>query len=1048
MGKHLIVLTLILLFGIASLIPIIPSPKEMEMIDQNEIVISELFSPRPVRGDIGSLPQDVLILMVEFADVKFTDTITNQDYLTNPDYTLQDYIGRFMFHVQSYYLDASYEAYEINYTVCDTLITLPSNMSVYGSQTNSLERRVQLVQDVVAYIDPYINFADYDAYIMMHAGAGRETDIYGTNPNAISSSFMNRRLMQAVLDPDNDEFPGIPTDDGVYVQEMVISATNHDHPDNPEDLNYGILGLLVHLFGRQMGLPTLFGNVSNLGRAAGAGNFCAMGTGVWNANGFVPPFLSAWTRTFAGWAEPVTIRQTANDIPLTYPFNPEDLAIPRVYKVPISDEEYYLVENRQQNPDDSILEGEPNFTFKLLPPDEQDYYPPPYEDVPRFNFMKNTYRGCEWDFYLPGLGGPDYPLIDGSGILIWHIDENIIRENYEYNTINANPAHQGVTLQEADGIQHLRSSLFDIYMRGSPYDSFRAGHNDYFGKYQLADGTISLPFVQSYYGETDLEIFDISSSLNIMTFSVNFPWTLEYPYEGDDVYPAAIVEDEFGDLYLLQTTESGSIFLFKNFELLPQYPLNVESIPHLYTYTEDNHTFIIPVQSESNGAAYYKVSPSGYELIDILPENPHRVWVTHPITFSNIDSVARSAFAFYNTVQDRSEVILYSEEYVSYYTYTFANRLIASNLIQKGEELLFFTKRYDNSHYELQIIDLIEYSHLFTSFPRLDSKDIESAIVAPLTKEEIEENIYRNNIIVLTSEQISSRDEGDKIYKLYMFYENGSLCNGFPIEFSEQILSVPSLDDVTGNGYLDILLVSSNNLYVVGYNGEIHSAVIFDDLAYPEVTTQSLGVIALDVTGNGNSEIIANLGGNRFVIWNNQFQLLDGYPLMLPEQPRNYPLPVFKADAIDIYLSAEQGLLFRHTFYPQPYNPDTEAMGWFVEYGDLQRSAYYSAPLPDNPLETDKIFIKEHCYAFPVPLTYQNGGVLYFNIMVSQNLPVEVKIFDISGKQIFKEIHECQAYTNNRNKVFLDINGLATGVYFAILKAKGETVTLKFAVEK
>jgi hypothetical protein len=368
-------------------------------------------------------------------------------------------------------------------------------------------------------------------------------------------------------------------------------------------------------------------------------------------------------------------------------------------------------------------------------------------------------------------------------------------------------------------------------------------------------------------------------------------------------------------------------------------------------------------------------------------------------------------------------------------------------MVQKGDDLLFFTKREDLGNYELQKIDLIEYSHLFTPFPELNNKHIESLIVAPLTKEEIEENIYRDNIIVLTSEQIPARDDVEKTYKLYMFYENGSLCAGFPVEFTDELLSVPSLGDVNGNGYLDILLVSSNSLYVIGYNGEFLTSQAPAELIYPAETLSRVGAIALDITGNGNAEILANMGGSRFVIWDRNFQIKDGYPLMIPTQPRNYPVPFFNEESIDIYLSGEEGLIFRHSFQPDPANYELPVDGWFTEYGNLQRTAYYSAPLPNNPLETDRIFLKENCYAFPVPLTYQNGGILYFNIMVSQNLPVEVKIFDISGKQIFKEIHECQAYTNNRNKIRLDINGLATGVYFAVLKAKGETVNLRFAVE-
>ncbi len=46
----------------------------------------------------------------------------------------------------------------------------------------------------------------------------------------------------------------------------------------------------------------------------------------------------------------------------------------------------------------------------------------------------------------------------GSGILIWHIDENVINANFtvnfDRNYVNSNALHKGVDLEEADGIQH------------------------------------------------------------------------------------------------------------------------------------------------------------------------------------------------------------------------------------------------------------------------------------------------------------------------------------------------------------------------------------------------------------------------------------------------------------------------------------------------------------------------------------------------------------------------------------------------------------------
>lgn len=1044
MGK-ITITTLFLITLTFSLSSVIPNPLTGEVFEQSEIVISEIFVPNGVRETREGLPQHVLVLPVEFSDVFFADTIDNDDFWKNPDYTISDYIERFMYHLRTYYLDVSYDSYSINYTLLDSLIRLSRPMAYYGDPGRSLERRVQLVQDVVSYIDPLVTFSEYDAYVILHAGAGRESDIYGTNPNSLSSSFLNRRLMQSVLEPDNDDFPGIPTSQGDFIKEIVISATNHNHPDNPEDLNYGVLGLLCHLFGRQIGLPTLFGNVASLGRAAGAGNFCLMGTGVWNANGFVPPFLSAWTRLFAGWGEAEIISQSRDNLQLSYPFNPEEIKPPYIYKVLLSDDEYFLIENRQQNPDGSTIDGQPSFTFHLLPDGEQDYYDD-YPNVPRFNFMKNSYRGCEWDFFLPGYGTPGMYNIDGSGILIWHIDENIIRENYEKNTINANPNHQGVTLQEADGIQHLRSSMPDVFMRGSPYDSFRRDHNDYFGKMYKDDGTISVPFVESYYGSAELEIFNISRSMNIMSFSVRYPWSLSYPYEGTDVMPPAVVSVPAGqskrgsrnaeeDVYLLQTAHSGNIFLFKNYELLPDYPVVTDSIPELYTYLEESQTFIIPLWNSEKGAAYYRITTDDREKSSYYTDYE---WATHPIALSIPGSEARLAVALRNIKQNSALVLIYNESFDLIDWFAFTKGPIVSNMMLQKKELQFFIKKSEDQSYVLQTIDLDSYTLSHKEFQIPVNTGIRSSYIAPVTKREIASGVFAQDYLVLTKENT-----------LLLFDDNGALQSGFPVSFEAEVLSLPSLADINFNGYLETLLVSSNNLYVVSYNGELLNYPLPTELPYPEEDTGNLGIIALDFNGNNRPSLLANLGGNRFLFWNNDFSLNSGYPLLLPNQPRNYPLPVLKESSLDIYLSSENGSIYRQSFDYSPSLQRRDLEGsWLTEYGNLQRTAFYSAPLKDNVLKTEKVFLKEHCYVFPVPLTYSNGGVLYFNIKVSQNLPVEVKVFDISGRLIFKEIHDCQAYTNNRNKLSLSIGGFATGVYYAVLKAKGDTLTLPFAVEK
>jgi hypothetical protein len=157
------------------------------------------------------------------------------------------------------------------------------------------------------------------------------------------------------------------------------------------------------------------------------------------------------------------------------------------------------------------------------------------------------------------------PDTDGSGILIWHIDENIIAQNFttnfEKNRVNANARHKGIDLEEADGYQHLDTPVMNIYKWGSPNDSFRQGNNDYFGN-ETHQGLTWLPNASSYYGGIPLEVYDISDIANQMTFMVRFSWKLDCNFSGINTLPAAAVDfDGDGDTEIFYPMPDGVLNL-------------------------------------------------------------------------------------------------------------------------------------------------------------------------------------------------------------------------------------------------------------------------------------------------------------------------------------------------------------------------------------------------------------------------------------------------------------------------------------------------------
>ena len=83
------------------------------------------------------------------------------------------------------------------------------------------------------------------------------------------------------------------------------------------------------------------------------------------------------------------------------------------------------------------------------------------------------------DWSLPGYISKSYNL--SGGILIWHIDENIINKNISSNTINNDKFNRGVDVEEADGSQDIGETYGFISAglgseEGTPYDFWFDGN--------------------------------------------------------------------------------------------------------------------------------------------------------------------------------------------------------------------------------------------------------------------------------------------------------------------------------------------------------------------------------------------------------------------------------------------------------------------------------------------------------------------------------------------------------------------------------------------
>ncbi|MCK9558178.1 MAG: M6 family metalloprotease domain-containing protein [Candidatus Cloacimonetes bacterium] len=1011
---------------------IIELPKNLDSgagIGYNSTSPEQLICPKTLQE--GDLPQNILALMVEFSDVHFRNQPSHPDSLVHD----AAFFERWMLHLSDFYLDASHSAYEMNYTVYPQVFQLPRPMSYYGGDTSEKTdaNLPQMLQDIMPLCSNLINFGDYDGLIIFHAGAGQEADLSKKRKTTIWSTFLTRKLLQSYFDPENDEYPGFTTPDGAVLNNIVIVPEDeyHDYFPGPEDVNassyiFSIYGVLAHQFGHVLGLPTLFDGDSSDGASQGIGNWGLMGTGVWNANGNVPAQLSAWCRYYLGWDEAIEISEATDNLLLDHFLN-HDPGATRLYKILISDTEYFLIENRQQNPDGSMapLDIEhldtlwPSYSFKLLPEGEQTYYDEGHL-MPKFDFSTNRYTGCEWDFFLPGYGLD--PRKDGSGILIWHIDEAVIAEkfspNFDINRVNGNAMHKGVDLEEADGYQNLDTSVISEYKYGGPFDSFRAGNNVYFGDSQH-NGLISMPTSESYYGGIPLEIYDISENGNQMSFSVRFAWRIEAGYEGESLLPPAVIDfDGDGDEEILYPMPNGKIALFADDTMAAGFPVYRQNISQFYCW--DGSELYVPMQ-QATYARLGRMNKDG--ILFPLSLKMHH-WINHPV-----DTGERLYLPLYDDEAGLNKVLMYGKNSWD----------IQGEVISVAGELSSNCSWIDGKLYALHKSDQSENYDLLEWDENLEQLSVHplalpaDSLAFGLFAAPLKDNL---NIIAQCPSSI------------YVFNVDDSginLRNGFPVVFPDSVRALITIQDWDSNGCLDLIAGRSSRVYIYDHMGSDNSSLYFDMGAYAD--SIAAGALALDVDGDGNLELAAALSRNRLAVWEESSRLKSGYPQSFAKRGRHLPFVTKGADnQYYIWMAADNGSLFRN---PLPdYRPETVDTTWICEYANLRRTASRGPSKAQNQYESDHTFVENELYIFPNPLKQIYGSSLKLSVMPTQDIEIELAIYDISGNLVFKQRALTYAYLRNLDAFNIPADKLSSGVYLAIIKGGGTTKRLRFGIEK
>lgn len=486
----------------------------------------------------------VLALLIDYPDLQNTYTKANFDsLLSGLNYRNGD--GSF----KTYYETASGGQLTVTVDVMGWY-TAANGYLFYGRDSGS-SRAANLVREAVDAAElAGANFANYDndndgsvdGILAIHAGPGAEQ---GSRTQYIWS---HRWVL-------NGGSSGAVTYDGKFINDYMINPETRTSGANSNQVG---IGVFVHEFGHNLGLPDLYDTDPSNGDSEGIGNWCVMAGGSWLGGEHRPINFSAWCRIENGWETPqfLTIGNSLTDT--LDASSTQQNEIRRINTGVAS--EYFLLENRQKT---------------------------------------------GLDLELPG-----------SGMAVWHI--NTIKTNGFGNGVNADEDLKGVDLEEADGNNDLdhevnRGDAGDLFPGSSNNTTFDDNSNPNARNYSLASTNIQLRNIQEKTGQI---IYDFGPQLATPSCSGGTVLMAGSGTFNDGSNATTNYSNDLNCSWLIQPTGVASISLnFTRFDVdnfldrVAVYDGTSFSAPLIGTYTG---TTIPPTITSTGGALYieFTTNPS------------------------------------------------------------------------------------------------------------------------------------------------------------------------------------------------------------------------------------------------------------------------------------------------------------------------------------------------------------------------------------------------------------------------------------------------------
>ena len=1039
----------------------------------------------------------IVALMVEFEEEENRFTSGNgtfdlpflqrDDIIIEPLPHDHNYFEAHLEFAQNYFQTVSGGLLDIEYQVLPGIVQLDNPMGSYsplGQTGDENYKLAHLARDAwakAAEMDlPDLSHLNQDRtmFIIFHAGSGRNIELMGTSlnktPQDIPSVYLGTSSFQRLLD--DPGFDGFDIgDSGLRVTNTALLPQTQSRPGEDVTgeeyvLELSINGILTANIGSFLGLPDLFNTESG---ASAIGRFGLMdGAAIFSYLGMFPPEPSAWEKMHLGWVQPFNIELNTGEpieLPAVSLRRPNSIA-----RHHISADEYFLIENRHRNPADdpestplevTIRTPDGQYLTRHIDPMDDRFDPlnsSDYDEILEPGVVVNV-SSFDWslpggpDFGADGEAGTDDDRLLNGGMLIWHIDEAVIRREMGNNRVNANTNRRGVQLMEADGAQDIgrppgqqqdrftNGHAFDFWWKGNDFTVITA-RQDSIVVYENRFGPDTQPSNESNTGSPSFfEFYDFSDNIpeahffarslggvyaqpGEMTFPP-LPSPPSFPAESAlyPVSPEVFTPDE-----AISGNRAGSRTGFRR--------------SHADRYDGQSFTgdeqLILPTES-----GFYTIalngSESGYAFIDHpSPSTPliHNGQVTagQIRTSGATDRQDIASWAYENgswTQRWSVENQPAGPGFLSLDTGGFIHPDHTSILInpddgflpgneldaayQLSGEVDGLRARIEDNRFLLT--DLFQYD--------FDSSDRES------------HRQYTGNLrfsadsapsfFVLTDNRLALVDDQDSDnWQVHTLYESNHVF-------------WPAFGDWTGDNTLEVFVTDATGNHIQGFNRD-GGVLDFFPLRAPEGQRFTGSILLADLTGDGHQELIAAARDSitmHIHAFDRNHNRLDGFPLLagsLADDTQQTPVPLLISN--------------RHLF---SVSPSGEVRTWELpELGDVSWGRMYGpqagnkvgVTVDDGGRERAEFGIlnDRETYNWPNPADDHT----YIRFETSEPARVTVTVINASGSTVFEK----QADSRGRypEELRLNTSSWGNGIYFGRIRASNgqgsETKMIKIVI--